>query len=335
MEVRLSPQGLSFVAKTSWASAEITPVTQDASARRYFRLTRGARTSVILMDSTDAPPDELDRFLSVGAYLHEIGLSAPELLASDGEFTLLEDFGDARFADLPADQVQLYQHALDTLLHLQSSRALPSLPHCDFAHLGELAATVWDWYPLTANGTRDAKGAEVAELASALAASLDLQPSATMLRDFHAENLMWLPNRTGVLRVGLLDFQDAMLGHPAFDVVSLLQDARRDIAPEFEARMCAYFQTRSQMPADQFAASYAALGAIRNLRIIGMFARLGKLLGRPAYIDMIPRVWRYLQADLNHPRLSEMKKLVTTTLPEPTETYLSGLKSTCPKSPLL
>ena len=334
MEHKLSSKGLAFLADTDWKTAEITPLTQDASARRYFRLRGKDQKTAVLMDSSQAATGELGRFLSVGAYLIDLDLSAPQILTSNGEFTVLEDFGDARFADLPDDPLILYRLAIDALVHLQARAPMHGLPVCDFAHLGELTATAWQWYPQSAVGALSPAAQEASDFAVAAAKSLALKPTCTMLRDFHAENLMWLPKRDGIRQVGLLDFQDAMIGHPVFDVVSLLQDARRDIAPDFERQLGVYFQEQAGMSPEHFQASYAALGAFRNLRIIGMFARLGKLLGRPGYIELIPRVWRYLDSDLAHPALKDLRGFVQCTLSPPTEPYLKKLKSLCPKPPI-
>ena len=128
-------------------------------------------------------------------------------------------------------------------------------------------------------------------------------------RDFHAENLLWLPQRVGAARVGLLDFQDAVRGHPAWDLVSLLQDARRDVPAEIEAAMLdRYLAARGELDADAFRADYAALGALNALRILGpIFARQITAFGREKYRAFLPRMWRQLERDLAHPGLSELK----------------------------
>ena len=329
MTADLDAPALAFLKSTPWAQAEVAVLTQDASARRYFRLNHPALKSAILMDASRSVAGEMARFLHMDQYLRDIGLSAPEIYEEFADYLILEDFENARFADVPTDPDELYRIALDVLLHLQTHPAPEGLPLCDAAHLGELAATAWQWYPDCATGKRNSDSDTVADLVESLSQRLDLTPSCVMLRDYHAENVMWLPDRQGYARAGLLDFQDAMLGHPAFDVVSLLQDARRDIDPDFERAMCAYFQTRSSMSADHFATSYAAFGAVRNLRIIGMFARLSRLLYRPHYVDFIPRVWAYLDRDLAHPALSDLREVVEKTLPPPAKSPLQFLKSAC------
>ena len=333
MTADLDAHALAFLKSTPWAQAEVAVLTQDASARRYYRLTHPTLRSAILMDASKSVAGEMARFLHIGRFLRDIGLSAPEIYEESADYLILEDFGNARFADLPTDPAALYGIALDVLLHLQTHPAPEGLPLCDAAHLGELAATALQFYPNSASGSRNSESDAVAELVVSLSQCLDLTPSCVMLRDYHAENVMWLPDREGYARAGLLDFQDAMLGHPAFDVVSLLQDARRDIDLDFEREMCTYFQTRSSLNADHFATSYAALGAIRNLRIIGMFTRLSRLLNRPHYVDFIPRVWAYLDRDLAHPALRDLRDMVANTLPAPTKSYLEFLKSACLTNP--
>jgi hypothetical protein len=153
------------------------------------------------------------------------------------------------------------------------------------------------------------------------------------LRDFHAENLVWLPDRAGVARVGLLDFQDAEAGHPAYDLVSLLKDARRDLAPGLEQEMIDRFLSRTGCDPERFAAAYAALGAQRNLRILGVFARLSMHFGKPHYVDLIPRVWAHLTASLRHPALAPLARRVADDLPEPTPDILASLKEQCATVP--
>ena len=333
MTADLDAPALAFLKSTPWAQADVAVLTQDASPRRYYRLTHPALMSAILMDASIWVAGEMARFLHIARYLRDIGLSAPEIHEESADYLILEDFGDTRFADLPTDPAELYRVALDVLLHLQTHSAPEGLPLCNPAHLGDLAATAWQFYPNSAPGGHSSDSDAVAELVESLSQRLDLTQSCVMLRDYHAENVMWLPDRSGFARAGLMDFQDAMLGHPAFDVVSLLQDARRDIDLEFEREMCAYFQSLSPMSTDHFATSYAALGAIRNLRIIGMFARLSRLLNRPHYVDFIPRVWAYLERDLAHPALRDLREVVENILPAPTKSHLEFLKSACLTNP--
>jgi aminoglycoside/choline kinase family phosphotransferase len=310
-----------FLARLRLTNAQVTVLKQDASSRSYDRVTTEDGDSLVLMDVGQEGLASLDRFSRIGGHLIDIGLSAPRVLERDDTagLALIEDFGDQRFADVPGDEGALYGLAIDVLTHLQTAAPLSDLPICDVAHLAELAATAWDWY----GDSEDRE--QVVGLIHNLADAIDMVPSCMMLRDYHAENLMWLPHQSGLKRAGLLDFQDAMLGHPAFDVVSLLQDARRDVPVAFEAEFCARFVAATDAAPQRFQESYTALGAIRNLRILGVFARLAQQSGRTAYLKFCPRVWRYLQRDLSHPALAELKQLVQSTLPEPTETHLKNL----------
>jgi aminoglycoside/choline kinase family phosphotransferase len=145
-----------------------------------------------------------------------------------------------------------------------------------------------------------------------------------ILRDYHAQNLLWMPERAGIAAVGQLDFQDALLGHPAYDLVSILQDARRDVDPAIEIEMIDLYLSKTDLDRDDFLRSYAILGAQRNLCILGIFARLARRDGKPHYVDLIPRVWDYVQRNLKHPALVPLAK--TLNLPEPTAAFLQSLK---------
>ena len=150
-----------------------------------------------------------------------------------------------------------------------------------------------------------------------------------ILRDYHAENLLWLPARQGPARAGQLDFQDAMLGHPAYDLVSLLQDARRDVSSDVAEAMVRHYCHQTNSNHSDFTTAYHLLGAQRNLRILGVFARLSLMAGKPHYIDLIPRVWAHLMHDLAHPALAPVAALIRADLPEPTPALLQRLKDLC------
>ncbi|MEP2427182.1 MAG: phosphotransferase, partial [Tateyamaria sp.] len=166
-----------------------------------------------------------------------------------------------------------------------------------------------------------------------LLAPLDPHAKVLIQRDYHAENLLWLPERQGAAQVGLLDFQDAVLGHPAYDLVSVMQDARRDLAPDTAPNMIRYFLDQSGHSAETFDTAYALLGAQRNLRILGVFARLCIRDGKAHYVDLIPRVWGHIQSNPSHPALAPIATLVTDTLPPPTAENLDILRSKCATYP--
>jgi aminoglycoside/choline kinase family phosphotransferase len=204
------------------------------------------------------------------------------------------------------------------------------------AGLGNLSAADWaeagcfalDWYRKAAIGTEGDRAGFRAALEDVMATHAD-GPRVMILRDYHAENLLWLPDREGIARVGVLDFQLAQMGQPGYDLVSLLQDARRDVSPETEAAMIRRF--KDSMGADAgFDAAYAVLGAQRALRILGIFTRLCRVSGKPGYLRLIPRVWDQLQRNLTHPATAPLARLCRELLPEPTPEVLSFIGDTCP-----
>jgi aminoglycoside/choline kinase family phosphotransferase len=328
-----SDEMAAFLATTNWASAAQVLVAGDASNRKYTRLTRTDGTTAIVMD---APPDkgeDVRPFVRIAAYLTGIGLSAPLIYEQDVDrgFLVIEDLGDDLFADLMAKDTDcerpLYRAATQALIQLHNAPAL-DLPLCDPAWLEKMNALVFNWY---APSTKPGSIAQFNAAFRPLAALLEQVQKVVILRDYHAQNLLWLPDRDGVAAVGQLDFQDALLGHPAYDLVSILQDARRDVDPTIEAEMIDLYLAETALDRDAFLTAYAILGAQRNLAILGIFARLCKRDGKPHYVDLIPRVWGYVQRNLAHPALHSLA--ATLDLPEPTPAYLQTLKDACPTSP--
>jgi aminoglycoside/choline kinase family phosphotransferase len=193
------------------------------------------------------------------------------------------------------------------------------LPPYDDAVLAREAALVRQWWMPAAGAEPSADlaaefDALVAESTVAVAPCRDV----LVLRDYHAENLIWLPERIGAARVGLLDYQDALAGHAAYDLVSLLEDARRDTSPDLrEAMIRRYLDRHPGLHGAAFRAAYAALGAQRNLKIVGIFARLAIRDGKPRYLSLIPRVWGHLQSDLAHPALAPLRDWVARHVPPP------------------
>jgi aminoglycoside/choline kinase family phosphotransferase len=193
-----------------------------------------------------------------------------------------------------------------------------------------MTAPAFEWY---SGGDADRHIKRFRDIFHPLAKSLDAVAKVVILRDYHAENLLWLPERTGTAMTGLLDFQDALLGHPAYDLVSILQDARRDVAPQTETDMIAYYLANTGKDEAAFQTAYALLGAQRNLRILGIFARLCQRDGKPHYVDLIPRVWSYVQRDLAHPALADVADVLASSLPAPTNDFLEDLRARCATSP--
>ncbi|MCU0903858.1 MAG: phosphotransferase [Tabrizicola sp.] len=326
-----------FLARSGWGQAERRPLAGDASDRRYERLRLGAATAV-LMDNPPGGADDPAAFSAMARHLRGLGLSAPAILAEDLPmgFLLLEDLGDDLFARLvaadPGREPELYETAVDTLVALQSAPPPPGLPNLSAADWAEAAALALDCYAVAATGQRPDPAGFLAALTQAMKAHAD-GPRVLILRDFHAENLLWLPGRAGLARVGLLDFQLGQLGQPGYDLVSLLQDARRDVSPSTEASLVARFAAATGADQETFAAHYATLGAQRALRILGVFARLALVGGKPRYLVLIPRVWGQLQQNLSHPSLARLRDACDAVLPKPTPDILQGLERQCPPTP--
>ncbi len=300
------PAGLdSFVAKAGWADAQVEPLPGDASFRRYFRLRKAGDVSAMLMH---APPPNEDPvpFLRAARWLDANTLRAPQILAENLEqgYVLLEDFGDARVRDYldehPADEHEIYAGAVDALVQLHQLPAGPFLDYSLSEYLREVKLFT-EWY-CPAQGLYVDVAGYARAWEQVLAELLPRQrPAVTVLRDYHAENIMLL----GALgKQGLLDFQDALAGHKAYDLVSLLQDARRDVSPAVEEAMIAHYLRATGCDEEAFRADYARLGAQRNAKIVGIFVRLWKRDGKPRYLGMIPRVWAHLERDLAHPALA-------------------------------
>lgn len=328
-----------FLAHSGWAAARRSPLAGDASNRRYERLARADGSRAVLMD---APPDTnppVSAFRDIALYLGHLGLSPPDVLACDEALGLmvLEDLGDALFANLmrarPTQDHTLYTAATDVLVHLHQALAPTDLPAPKARELAEMTTPVFDWYAAGAGHPDSAARNELVSAFHTLLERYAVGHTVLALRDFHAENLLWLPNRAGLARVGLLDFQDAFQAHRAYDLVSLLQDARRDVPERIETAMIARYVDATGVDSAAFQTAYAILGAQRNLRILGVFARLSLQAGRPHYVDFIPRVWGYVLRDLQHPALKPVAAIVRSALPEPTPSLLRKLKderTTCP-----
>lgn len=309
------PAGLDeFLEGAGWGGARVEPLAGDASFRRYFRV-RDDRRSAMLMD---APPPHEDPgpFLDVGTWLAEHGHRAPEIHAEDRArgLVLIEDFGDDRMRDWLDDNAdaeeEVYARAIDTLVRLHDSPPGPFAPY-DMETYQREAALFTEWYAPAMRLDVDAEGYRKA-FEEVLRPMLPRQkPGVTVLRDYHAENIMLLDNG----QQGLIDFQDALVGHPAYDLVSLLQDARRDVSPELERAMLGRYL--SQVDAgEHFEADYARLGAQRNAKIVGIFSRLWLRDGKPRYLAFIPRVWDAMERDLKHPALAPVAEWFARNIPQ-------------------
>jgi N-acetylmuramate 1-kinase len=301
---------LPFLEQLGWGGAMVVPLAGDASFRRYFRVIDGARQAVLM----DAPPPHEDPrpFLSIADHLTAQGFAAPTIYGRDLEhgLVLLEDFGDTRvreFVDERAEEEQqVYARAVALLARLHQ---LPSVdaPAYDRSVYQREVGLLTEYY-CPAVGLQVDSDAYVAAWDAVLPlVEQNDAPRVTVLRDYHAENIMLIEGRDDALNLGLLDFQDALVGHPAYDLVSLLQDARRDVSPRLEAEMIAHYKALA-CPKGHFDTAYAILGAQRNAKIIGIFTRLWVRDNKPRYLSFLPRMWDLLERDLAHPALAPVAR---------------------------
>lgn len=324
-----------FLARLGWGGARRARLAGDASFRHYDRLWRDGESAVLM----DAPPprEDVRPFVAVARWLSAHGFAAPQVIGADleGGFLLLEDLGDDRYSRViaadPACERLLYEAAIDILAalhHLPAPTSLPlaeggahALPVYDRALYLREVLLFADWYMPAVLGrvlTAEER-AEFVALWDAILGKLDDSRPVMVLRDYHADNLMWLPERgvDAAARVGLLDFQDAVRGPAAYDLVSLLEDARRDVDPALAAAMIERYLAAAPAGTDPaaFRSTYAILGAQRNMKIIGIFTRLLARDGKAHYLSLLPRVFGHLAHDLAHPALAPLREWVARMLP--------------------
>ncbi|MBI4031480.1 MAG: phosphotransferase [Proteobacteria bacterium] len=313
----------SFLSPHGWAGAGMHPVGADGSFRRYMRLRRGDEKSVILMEAVPdgsgmaTPGHSLHDFIRIGAYLRSIGLHTPEIYAADEAegYLLLEDFGDISFRSAMAggeDAGNLYGLAADALIHMRGNAdaGAVGLPDYYASHVHRGRRRVVDWYMPAARKERNADGIAGEYLAvwDDIEKNMPSCPQGFLHIDYHAENLMWMPGKSGLRRCGILDFQGAMRGPLPYDLANLLEDARAGVPwgvrDEMLARYCA------GMKADEreiFQAWYRILAAQFHCRVIGQFIRLAVKDGKPQYLKHIPRVAGYLEEGLKHSLLATLR----------------------------
>jgi aminoglycoside/choline kinase family phosphotransferase len=311
-----------FLNSSGYGNYERKKLPADASFRKYERLLDKAGSSLILMDA--APPQEdVKPFLKVGNYLQRMNLSSPKIYSMDvlNGLLVLEDFGSDKFANIfnekPSLQPKLYRAAVDVLAAIRLRGEDFDLPDYSTEFLLREADLFIDWYlPLHANFNSE----QLSELKikfhnliiDALM-SLNNDKKVLVLRDYHSENLMLLRNHEGEKRVGLLDFQDALIGHPVYDLVSLLDDARRDVSSKIQAEIINYYlDLFPKTDREQFLNDYAVIGAQRNLKILGIFSRLKVRDGKAHYLPLIPRVRSYLLENLQADILKPLREFLLT-----------------------
>ena len=328
------PEIAAFLEDTPWASARITLLAGDASLRRYWRLTLPHETAVVM----DAPPitgETTEPFTTIARHLEGLGYSAPRLQKtnSDTGLILMEDLGDTLFVrnvvSAPHTEAMLYETAVDLLADL-AQRPIPNeAPSYDIETMVSRAALASQWYAGSDQAT------DITDAVQVALEHLSSFPAALALRDFHAENLLWLPDREGLARVGLLDFQDAMRAPVGYDLISLLYDARRDVSAKLIEPLMHRFAQASDIPPADLDRACAILGAQRSLRILGVFARLSLHFGKPGYVDLIPRVWGHLEGCLAHPALGDLAAACHANLRPPSAAHLNDLRARCGTIPTL
>ncbi|MEX0695710.1 MAG: phosphotransferase [Rhodospirillales bacterium] len=323
MDKRREPR-MTFLANAGWAGAQVSILAADASFRSYYRVRLNDRVCVLM----DAPPPDEDirPFVQIAGYLAQLGFSAPKILAEDTRrgFLLLEDLGDDTFTQVlesGGDPQQLYDSAVDTLVHLHelssASTAPAETPAYDMSRLMAEVMLFIDWY-LPAIGVEISKPAHEAYDTAwrTVFAEIAERRETLVLRDFHVDNLMWLPGRAQTARCGLLDFQDALIGARAYDLMSLIEDARRDIEPKRADRLVArYVAACGDVRENALRRDIAILGAGRHAKVIGIFTRLCRRDGKAQYLGHIPRVWRLLERSLGHPDLAPVAGWFTENVP--------------------
>ncbi len=312
-----------FLAAAGWGNAARRALANDASFRRYERLADGPRRAILM----DAPPprENVRRFLAIAEILQSLGLSAPEILAADctAGLLLLEDFGDTTYTSAlatdPGREATLYARAVDVLIDLHRRfEPTAAVPPYDSARLLGEANLLVDWYLPALRGTATAESlrGEYEGLWRDAFARLAPLRQTLVLRDYHVDNLMWLRDRDGVRACGLLDFQDAVIGSLAYDLVSLLEDARRTVPADLARCLRRrYIDAFPEIDRDAFDHAYALYGAQRSAKILGIFTRLDRRDGKPGYLGHIPRVWRWLEGDLRHPALGDIRAWFDRELP--------------------
>jgi N-acetylmuramate 1-kinase len=340
--LRLAKATSDLIATSGWGEAAPEFIQGDASTRAYERLRRPDRTAILMISppQPDGPPvrdgrsyssiaklaERAEAFVAMSQGLRNLGYSAPEILAKNLEagVLLIEDLGTEGVVGAEGPIAERYTLAVELLADLHR-RQLPEIlpielgrdyriPRYDLEALQIEADLLLDWYVphVMRAGVPASARVEFVKLWRGLLAPIVAGSRSWTLRDYHSPNLLWLPDRPGLAQLGLLDIQDTVIGHPAYDLASLLQDARVDVPPELEIRLLATYaheRKRANPNFDMtgFAAAYATLGAQRATKVLGIFARLDRRDGKPQYLAHLPRLKKYLVRNLAHPVLRDLR----------------------------
>lgn len=309
-----------FIQQLGWKNVTLEEMPADASFRRYYRLQNAARPMLLMQDPPDRPPVPpfvmVEPFVAISEHLRKLGLHAPEIFAKDipNGLLVIEDFGDdtyTRLLNRNVDAKPLYEMAVDVLSHLHKNPARNQLqlPKYDDRHLLDEAMLLADWYypAMTGKTLNDGSKESYREVWRNLFAKFPAGQDTLVLRDYHVDNLM-LTAGEGIARCGLLDFQDALTGHFSYDLMSLLEDARRDVPQELQEHLLArYHATMGLQDREGFDYAYRVLAAQRHAKVLGIFVRLSVRDGKDRYLQFIPHVHKLFLKALNTPELATLK----------------------------
>jgi aminoglycoside/choline kinase family phosphotransferase len=313
-------EAIPFLEAAGFGAARREALPSDASFRRYARLHGGPRPALVM----DAPPprEDVRPFLAIARHIAAAGLAAPEVLAADEArgFLVLEDLGRETMADrldAGADPAPLYADAAETLAALHAAPPPPGLPPWDAARMAETAAaTFLDWWWPESFGAPPDQALRQAFRAAMLAMLAPFAGAGFVHRDYFPANLLPLTDSAAPRRMGIIDFQDAAIGHPAYDLVSLVEDARRDVAEALRQDAIArYLAHRPGLDAAAFRAAMAALAAQRHLRVAALWVRLARRDGKPGYLRHGPRCWALLDRALAHPATAPLRDFLDAHVP--------------------
>jgi hypothetical protein len=303
-----------FLVQAGWSAAEAAPIASDASDRQYVRLHRPDGATAVLMRAPVATSRtarrQFDAFRDVGAWLRGLGLGAPEELSVDPEngLMLLEDLGDMPLSRLleegHRDAHRAYADAVAVLAEVAQAPPPEGLACPDATEMAAMTGMTFEQLP----GSKALGEALQAALARHLVRIEG--DGAVSLRDVHGDNLMWRRERAGLERIGLLDFQDALILPDGYDIASLLDDPRRTVPEPWRRDLIAAYAGRRGKSLQEMNHHVDLLSLQRNLRVLGIFRLLATEKGRPSYARFQPRTRALLWRAAAHPDLPDLQPLV-------------------------